>query len=197
MSAAESLFPPNPETWNIRCVKCGGPNKRGGRTRICQACLPVSPQALMKERALRRRAECPEGKRWCSVCDEFLPLAQFTKTKEHVCAACLRRKNKTTHLLRDFGMTDAEYDALLVSQDGRCAICGNEPKKQQLHVDHNHKTGVIRGLLCLWCNHRLLGGARERVDVLRSAIAYLEAPPALATLGERHVPPKRPKRRSS
>jgi hypothetical protein len=52
---------------------------------------------------------------------------------------------------------------------------------------------VIRGLLCLWCNHKLLGGARERVDVLRSAIAYLSEPPASAVIGE-VVVPKKPKR---
>lgn len=188
-------FPPLPPGRNVRCTKCGGPNDRGGRTRICTPCLPVSPVAVARERAARRQAECPEGKRWCSACDEFLPPAQFTRTKENTCAACLRARNATNHLMRDFGLTDEEYDALLAAQDGCCAICHNTPKKQRLHVDHSHKTGAIRGLLCLWCNHRLLGGARESVDVLRDAIAYLDAPPAAAVLGERKVPPTRRKGR--
>lgn len=175
-----------------KCSKCGGTNTRGSRFRVCQACLDSSPGALKAARARQRLSECPSGRRWCSLCDEFLPPAQFASV-DHVCIVCLSQRNTTSHRRRNFGITDDQYDALLVSQGGACAICRTVPKKQRLHVDHNHRTGVIRGLLCLWCNHKLLGGARERVDVLRSAIAYLSEPPASAVIGE-VVVPKKPKR---
>lgn len=81
-------------------------------------------------------------------------------------------------------LTDEQYEALLAAQDGRCAICRSRPVKYRLAEDHNHRTGVMRGLLCNWCNHKLLGGARESVMVLRAAIAYLEDPPAVRVLGE-------------
>jgi hypothetical protein len=97
-------------------------------------------------------------------------------------------------MARDFGLDDAEYVALLQSQGGVCAICCRPPQKIRLHIDHNHKTGVIRGLLCSWCNHRLLTGARDSVEVLRSAVRYLEAPPAVEVVGEKVVPKKRRKR---
>lgn len=181
-----------------KCSKCGGVNTRGKRFRVCQACIDSSPGALAVERARRRLAECPENKLWCNTCDEFLPHGQFSSSSvavgEHMCSACRARKASSRHLARDFGLNDEEYDALLASQAGGCAICLRPPKKIRLHIDHNHKTGMIRGLLCSWCNHQLLSSARDSVDILRSAVAYLESPPAVDVIGERLAPKKRRKR---
>jgi hypothetical protein len=54
-----------------------------------------------------------------------------------------------------FGITQADYDDLLARQGGGCAICGKPPGKISLHVDHDHGTGEIRGLLCLGRNNAL------------------------------------------
>lgn len=70
-----------------------------------------------------------------------------------------------------------EYDKLLEAQGGRCAICGSM-RKYRLNVDHDHKTGEVRGLLCRLCNGRLLTAARDSVDILEAAIDYLTHPPA-------------------
>jgi hypothetical protein len=61
---------------------------------------------------------------------------------------------------------------MVVAQDGRCAICGSA--LEQLHVDHDHETGEIRGLLCSNCNVAIsqLG---DDVETMESAIAYLGA----------------------
>jgi|SRR5215469_9672883 len=56
---------------------------------------------------------------------------------------------------RELGVTEEEYERLLKEQDGGCAICGNPPKSRRLHVDHNHRTGKVRGLLCFRCNRQL------------------------------------------
>jgi hypothetical protein len=53
------------------------------------------------------------------------------------------------------GVTDAEYARLLAAQDGHCALCPNTPKTRRLHVDHDHATGRVRGLLCYRCNRAL------------------------------------------
>jgi hypothetical protein len=53
------------------------------------------------------------------------------------------------------GITQAEYDRLLVEQGGHCALCPNTPKTRRLHVDHDHATGAVRGLLCFRCNRFL------------------------------------------
>ena len=72
-------------------------------------------------------------------------------------------------------MKPAEFDALLDSQGGRCAICRTETAggKGGWHVDHDHATGRIRGLLCHGCNIAL-GYFRDDPDRLRAAMAYLE-----------------------
>lgn len=69
---------------------------------------------------------------------------------------------------------------MYVSQNGVCAICGKpETEKSRkgnvrsLHVDHNHDTGKVRGLLCGKCN-RSIGVLGDSVQILRNAVKYLE-----------------------
>jgi hypothetical protein len=65
-----------------------------------------------------------------------------------------RRKS----LKRKYGITLEQYEALFEAQGGRCAICGSDKAhgvNDTLHVDHDHATGRIRGLLCFVCNRRL------------------------------------------
>ena len=68
------------------------------------------------------------------------------------------------------GMTPKQYEVMHKAQGGRCAICGKKSKR--LCVDHDHKTGVLRGLLCNKCNS-LLGFGRDSVEILEAAIRYL------------------------
>jgi hypothetical protein len=56
-------------------------------------------------------------------------------------------------------------------QGGVCAICGNPPKKRPLHIDHNHRTGRVRGLLCYRCNRALPTYATA--EWLRRACEYV------------------------
>ena len=72
-------------------------------------------------------------------------------------------------------MTREDYEHLLASQDGRCAICGRKPSPvRRLHVDHEHSSGRIRGLLCAACNPAL-GLFRDSEELLIKAITYLRA----------------------
>jgi hypothetical protein len=68
-------------------------------------------------------------------------------------------------------LSEADYLALLDAQQGTCAICGHPPKTRRLAVDHDHKSGNVRGLLCHFCNRTL--ATRCTVEWLRSATAYL------------------------
>ena len=78
-----------------------------------------------------------------------------------------------------YGITREEYDQFLEEQDNVCAICGcKETSKfksriRELSVDHNHKTGKIRGLLCHNCNN-ILGRAKDNPLILMKCIKYLE-----------------------
>jgi hypothetical protein len=62
---------------------------------------------------------------------------------------------RTPKRAEQLGVTDDEYARLLAAQDGHCALCPNRPKSRRLHVDHDHATRQVRGLLCHRCNRTL------------------------------------------
>ena len=69
-------------------------------------------------------------------------------------------------------LTEAAYHELLATQDGGCAVCHVPPKTRRLDVDHDHKTGRVRGLLCHRCNRML--PAWVSPTKLRALADYLE-----------------------
>jgi hypothetical protein len=83
-------------------------------------------------------------------------------------------KAREYHLLRKYGITEEQYEELLKLQEECCAVCKQHhtsfPRK--LAVDHNHRTGEIRGLLCNYCNHRLVGRHTDP-ELLLSVSEYL------------------------
>jgi len=86
-----------------------------------------------------------------------------------------QNKKRNAHLLRKFGINLEQYNTLLQLQKGKCAICGRKEasnSKPNLSVDHDHKTGNIRGLLCNRCNI-VLGLIDDSIDILATAIDYL------------------------
>lgn len=76
-----------------------------------------------------------------------------------------------------YGMTQDQFNEMLESQGGACAICGSSEwlgtKDHVPHVDHDHVTGKVRGLLCGDCN-LMLGKAKDDPARLRAAADYLE-----------------------
>lgn len=77
-----------------------------------------------------------------------------------------------------YGITLEQYNGMVERQGGVCAICGQPPTSatpgRRLHVDHDHKSGVIRGLLCGRCNTGI-GSLQESPEILSRAILYLSA----------------------
>jgi len=99
-----------------------------------------------------------------------------------------------TVLNRTYGISHAEYEALLVKQDGVCTICGCQHTdqarnrgRQRFCVDHDHQTGQVRGLLCAICNYGI-GHFRDDPALLRKAAAYIES--HAQTLASAPVPEK-------
>ena len=80
--------------------------------------------------------------------------------------------SRDAYLKRKYGITEAEYDALLSTQGGVCALCGKKPGRVRLAVDHDHVTGQVRGLLHVRCN-RALGPLEWNDAVLVRAVNYL------------------------
>ena len=65
----------------------------------------------------------------------------------------LKKKQRRNNLLRKYGLSYNEWSEMWESQEGKCAICGESFKSpSDACVDHDHKTGVVRGLLCTKCN---------------------------------------------
>jgi hypothetical protein len=84
-----------------------------------------------------------------------------------------RKQAREGHLRRTFGISQKDYADLLARQGGGCAICGRPPKKAALHVDHDHETNAVRGLLCVGCNNAL-GQFKDSPVLLARASSYLE-----------------------
>lgn len=140
-----------------RCSKCGelkaleqfyaAKGCKDGLRGDCKACFSARAKA-------RYSAKSDEIKEYVNTWRR--------ENREHVRAwqkqynAGRKRENRDTHLRRTFGITIEEFDAMLAAQGGGCAICGRAaPEGTSLHVDHEHETGVVRGLLCFTCNGAL------------------------------------------
>lgn len=105
---------------------------------------------------------------WCSSC---LNKANYeTKAKDPERYLAIRRNR---HLRIKYGLSAKDFDDLVAAQDNSCAICHGDWSDRGPHVDHDHETGEIRGLLCHWCN-LMLGNAKDDPERLRAAIQYLE-----------------------
>lgn len=91
------------------------------------------------------------------------------------CKVCSKRRCAATTRRIKYGVSQDEYELLLKRQAGVCKICLCRPgDKQALAVDHCHKTGLVRGLLCLLCN-TALGKFQDDPALLRRAAEYLES----------------------
>ena len=86
-----------------------------------------------------------------------------------------KEQSRARNLMNKFGITIEQYDDLLAKQKGCCAICDRpaETFPTRLAVDHNHVTKEIRGLLCTYCNHRVIGRHRDG-DLLRRMADYVD-----------------------
>ena len=78
---------------------------------------------------------------------------------------------KKRNICRRYNITIEQYDLMLEQQRGLCKICNQQPKK--ICVDHCHKTGTVRGLLCGNCNSAI-GLLKENIETLQNAIEYLQ-----------------------
>ena len=157
----------------------------------------VIPLGLSGERRSNRRvayfiAVGGQEMKQCTKCREVKPLSEFhrdRKKKDGLTPSCKicncsrarghhktappsseqRRKEK----LKTRYKTSPEFiDSLYKEQEGCCRLCG-EPLEGSYHIDHNHNTAAIRGLLHPMCN-KGLGMFRDKPELLRKAAMYLE-----------------------
>ena len=80
---------------------------------------------------------------------------------------------KERRIIYKYGITYKDKEEMYMSQDSRCLICDNQFPIQELHIDHNHNTNEVRGLLCPQCNTSL-GLLKENINTLMNMISYIE-----------------------
>ena len=140
-----------------------------------------------------------QGRKKCANCEEYKDLSEFSPTKSKafgvnswckVCIAQLKNahytleKARAEHLQRVYGLTTEAYEKMLLDQNGLCACCGKSETRRvgrkkrsenvpMLHVDHCHKAGRIRGLLCSACN-QALGLLEEDPQRIKALLHYVE-----------------------
>lgn len=95
------------------------------------------------------------------------------------CRTCSALSTRRFNMMKNFGINLDQYDDQLQKQDGVCAICkGDEPREYaSLAIDHDHQTGILRGLLCHHCNAQLPDRAKEGHDeiaLLLRMVRYLQ-----------------------
>ncbi|MFF4397787.1 endonuclease VII domain-containing protein [Streptomyces sp. NPDC001480] len=118
----------------------------------------------------------PTGHKYCQGCGEAKSHSHWHQRRSAPdglasrCRDCRVVDNRSGHLKRKYGLTEAERDELIASQGGVCCICLAAPPA---HVDHCHETGRVRGVLCFSCN-AALGQFKDQPDAIRRAAAYVE-----------------------
>lgn len=116
----------------------------------------------------------------------------MSRAKPSICKACStararawaeanpdawERHRRRSWLKQKYGITPERYDDILSTQGGVCAICKqppDDPRGYRMHVDHDHATGRVRGILCGPCNQGI-GRLGDSIERLRAAIEYLQA----------------------
>ncbi|WP_326670092.1 endonuclease VII domain-containing protein [Streptomyces canus] len=149
-----------------------------GLQAYCRECAAAYHQQrqVAKGRNVRPRVDVPEGHKYCRTCGEIKPHSEWQRNRSAsdglatLCKSCKAVKGREGHLKRHYGLTEAERDEMVASQVGLCVICLKAPA---VHVDHCHKTGRVRGVLCFNCNSAI-GKLGDDPDAVRRAAAYLE-----------------------
>ncbi|MCW2776528.1 MAG: Recombination endonuclease [Frankiales bacterium] len=166
---------------------------RDGRVSYCRDCFRVRSRTYRDKAAggpqARRsavRASSPAVK-WCPSCQRERPRDEFGKNRSSgdgltsYCSPChnaitrgnvLRNHGSTRdfHLRRRYGLDSADVARMVADQGRTCALCR---ARSPQHVDHDHLTGLVRGILCSTCNQGL-GNFADDAARLRLAADYVE-----------------------
>jgi Recombination endonuclease VII len=190
------------QTLNKICLDCGedkplaefsySPKGVNSRSSYCKICMRARSKASYRKRRaaankhVREARLLPEGQRWCPDCGAGKSFADFPKNRAdpsglgNYCKPCHNARGRESrerlygggreyHLRRRYGIGQEEVDRMIAEQDGQCAGCG---RMNPEHVDHDHATGKVRGLLCFNCN-QALGNVRDDPAVLIRLVTYL------------------------
>jgi hypothetical protein len=141
---------------------------RGMRDGFRSDCKQCNLEARRLKNAADPQPNRDRVKRWQAANRE----RYRAKQREYAKSGRRALANRKSYLKRKYGISVEEYERMLERQNGRCAVCRQPPTGVSLHVDHDHESGRIRGLLCFTCNNSL-GDMKDSEDRLAAAIDYL------------------------
>jgi hypothetical protein len=158
------------------CIYCNSNNiRKFGKYKGKQKYYCVNCKKHFSEDSNPKRGLIIEGKKYCGTCDSFKLLSEFlyvNNKPRSKCKICFLQKNNSRY--SNYKLTEEEFNNLLNNQDNYCVICNKEFKSNRnTFIDHDHVSGKVRGLLCPKCNN-LLGSCGDNIEILKSAIIYLE-----------------------
>jgi hypothetical protein len=170
-----------------RCKECGElksptdfpklyKSKTGGTTNCCKACTQKKKKVWDKDRITRRgQVDASVVEKVCSKCNITKPIQDFPRgavTKDGYSTFC-RECHRIKKAVHKYG---EEALPLLLVHTHLCGICGAVLEGAERNIDHDHKTGQIRGVLCHHCNIGL-GSFKDDPLLLDKAISYIRNPP--------------------
>lgn len=150
------------------------PEGRQGYCRDCFADLYAAKGAA-QGKVVRRKVVVPDGHKHCRGCDQTKPLSDWNRNRassdgwSSYCRSCCAERNRISYFSRTYGLSVQEVRDLLELQPV-CAICMTRPP---VHIDHDHETGKVRGMLCFPCN-AALGQLQDDPTIIRRAAEYVE-----------------------
>lgn len=148
------------------CLGCGETDARrfgrkGGKLRArCKSCTNV------ENGKSRARVKASDPKAYLRRGARYTRETRARRSPEH--AAALERRGR----LKRYGLTVEQFDAMLLAQGNVCGICRQPKDERQWHIDHDHETQEVRGILCSNCN-TALGLFKDDPARLAQAIEYL------------------------
>lgn len=141
------------------------------KTKVCNKCGIRKSLSKFYKRKWKNKSGNHYGHReQCKYCGNRQRKLHREKYPELTKLYNLKGNLKTL-----YGITLDDYNKIFQKQNGCCAICGKHQSElnRRLDVDHDHKTGKVRALLCSHCNTGL-GSFRDNINVMKKAIKYLE-----------------------
>lgn len=126
-------------------------------------------------RGYRRQSGVEKTCIHCGVCKPLASFPQHKASSEGRRATCLEC-HRSYLLLKKYGITAVEWQAMFSAQGERCAVCRTSVKSARgWATDHDHKTGAVRGILCNGCNVGI-GAIGDTAESVAAALAYLQPP---------------------